>query len=105
MTLRNLYCNPSTGLWTLSDRDDVRTVTLVHEGLTPKHLSWNHSGTELAVTDTLGNISVISILTSINRWVSKRCVWGAEDNLSDPVGLMWLNQDRLVSFSSIDTAT
>ncbi|KAL8736286.1 MAG: hypothetical protein Q9166_000441 [cf. Caloplaca sp. 2 TL-2023] len=93
--LRNLYCDPATGLWTLSDGDDLGTVTMIHTGHTLKHLSWNHSGTELAVADTLGNISVFSLLVSINRCsVSRRCVLGAEDNLSAIVGLTWLNQDR-----------
>ncbi|KAL8701035.1 MAG: hypothetical protein Q9224_000687 [Gallowayella concinna] len=97
VTLQSLFCNPSTGLWTLSDEDDAKIITRTHDGHILKHLSWNHSGTELAVIDTLGNVSVFSLLTSINRCsVSKRCVLGAEDNLSVPVGLTWLNQDRLL---------
>ncbi|CAL8583760.1 hypothetical protein XPA_009378 [Xanthoria parietina] len=95
VTLRNLYCDPATGLWNLSDGEDAKAIALLHNGHTLKHLSWNHTGTELAVIDTLGNISVSSLLTSFNHSsVSRRCMLGAEDNLSVPVGSMWLNQDR-----------
>ncbi|KAL8709289.1 MAG: hypothetical protein Q9225_007469 [Loekoesia sp. 1 TL-2023] len=95
VTLRNLLCDPATGLWGLSDGDEAKIISLVHNGHPLKHLSWSHSGTELAVTDILGNISVFSLLIAINRCtVSRRCVLGAEDNLSTIVGLMWLNQDR-----------
>lgn len=100
MTLRNLHCDPTTGLWGLSEGDHAKIISLVHNGHSLKHLSWSLSGTELAVTDTLGNISVFSLLIAINRCtVSRRCVLGAEDNLSTVVGLMWLNQDRSVSAS------
>ncbi|KAL9060542.1 MAG: hypothetical protein Q9206_000986 [Seirophora lacunosa] len=95
VNLRNLYCNPATGLWTLSDGEEAKIIALSHNGYPLKHLSWSHSGTELAVTDILGNISVFSPLLAINRCtVSRRCILGAEDNLSVIVGLAWLNQDR-----------
>lgn len=98
MNLRNLYCNPATGFWTLSDGEEAKVIALSHNGYPLKHLSWSHSGTELAVTDILGNISVFSLLLAINRCTaSRRCILGAEDNLSVIVGLAWLNQDRSVS--------
>ena len=87
-------------MWSLSDGDEAKMIALVHNGQTLKHLSWNHTGTELAVIDTLGGISVSSLLNSVNRSsILKRCVLGAEDNLSIPVGSMWLNQDRPVSLT------
>ncbi|KAL8985855.1 MAG: hypothetical protein Q9205_000573 [Flavoplaca limonia] len=93
--LRNLYCDPTSGLWKLSNGDEAKAVVQAHDRHTLKHLSWNHTGTELAVIDNLGNISVSSLLSSINRSsLSSRCVLGAEDDLSAPVGSMWLNQDR-----------
>ncbi|KAL8920524.1 MAG: hypothetical protein Q9172_004478 [Xanthocarpia lactea] len=95
VTLRNLYCDPASGLWNLSDGDEAKEVALVHAGQTLKHLSWNDPGTDLAVIDTLGHISVFSLLTSINRCsVTKRCVLGVENNFSVPVGSTWLSQDR-----------
>ncbi|KAL8835573.1 MAG: hypothetical protein Q9170_003257 [Blastenia crenularia] len=95
LTLRNLYCDPATGLWRLSEGGEAKNITLIHDGHALKHLSWSHSGTELAVTDALGNISVFSLHITIDRCiVSRRCVLGAEDDLSTIVGLMWLNQDR-----------
>ena len=82
----------------MSDGDEAKIVTLVHNGHALKHLSWSHAGTELVITDALGNISVFSLINAINRFnVSRRCVLGAEDSLSTVVGLTWLNQDRSVS--------
>lgn len=99
VTLRNLYCDPATGLWKLSKGDEAKIVALVHEGHPLKHVSWSHPGTELAAADELGNISIYSLLIAINRCsISRRCVLGAEDSLSTIVGLMWLNQERAVSF-------
>lgn len=101
VTLRNLYCSPVTGLWELSEGDEAKIIAVVHNGNPLKHLSWSHSGTELAVTDILGNISVFSLAVAINHCtVSRRCALGTEDNLSAIVGLSWLNQDRSVSIIS-----
>ncbi len=87
-----------TGLWELSQGDEAKIIAVTHNGIPLKHLSWSHSGTELAVTDILGNISVFSLAIAINHCtVSRRCALGAEDNLSAIVGLSWLNQDRSVS--------
>ncbi|KAL9604464.1 MAG: hypothetical protein Q9219_000429 [cf. Caloplaca sp. 3 TL-2023] len=82
-------------LWDLSEGDEAKIISLAHNGHPLKHLSWNHSGTELAVIDTLGDLSIFSLLITVNFChVSRRCALGAEDNLSAVVGLMWLNQDR-----------
>ncbi|KAL8968144.1 MAG: hypothetical protein Q9183_002599 [Haloplaca sp. 2 TL-2023] len=86
------------GTWSLSGGDEASIITATHAGQVLKHLSWNHSGTELAVSDVVGNTSVYSVLVAVNRCsVSKRCVLEAEDNLSAVVGLAWLHQDRSVS--------
>lgn len=101
MTLRNLYCSPETGLWELSEGDEAKIIAVAHNGNPLKHLSWSHSGTELAVADILGNISVFTLAIAINHCtVSRRCALGTEDNLSAIVGLSWLNQDRSVSIVS-----
>ncbi|KAL8997228.1 MAG: hypothetical protein Q9169_003421 [Polycauliona sp. 2 TL-2023] len=86
------------------DGDDDRRIAPAHDGHTLKHLSWNHTGMELAVIDTRGNISVSSLVTSVNRCsVIRRCVLGAEDDLSVPVGSMWLNQDRALVLPGVAT--
>lgn len=98
VTLRSLYCDPTTGLWGLSKGDEAKVVALVHDGHPLKHVSWSHPGSELVVADKLGNVSIYSLLIAINRCsISRRCVLGAEDNLSTLVGLMWLNQERPLS--------
>ncbi|KAL8781895.1 MAG: hypothetical protein Q9194_000088 [Teloschistes cf. exilis] len=93
--LRNLNCDPLTGLWRLSQGEDAKVVSTIHAAHALKHLSWNHSGTELAVTDIFGSLSIFSVSVAINRCtVTKRCAVDAEDNLNAIVGLAWLHQDR-----------
>ncbi|KAL9587304.1 MAG: hypothetical protein Q9212_000351 [Teloschistes hypoglaucus] len=75
--------------------EDAKVVSTIHAAHALKHLSWNHSGTELAVTDIFGSLSIFSVSVAINRCtVTKRCALDAEDNLNAIVGLAWLHQDR-----------
>ena len=74
------------------------TLSTTHNEHPLKHLSWNHTGTELAVTNVFGHITVYTVLMLINRCiVTRQSDLGVEDNLGAVVGLMWLNQDRSVS--------
>ena len=61
------------------------------------HLCWNHSGAELAITDTFGRISVFVIPSALNRIVAvRRCTADPEDTLNGVVGLMWLHTEKSV---------
>lgn len=67
-----------------------------------EHISWNHVGSELAVIDVFGRISIYSILIAMNRMVPLRsCAQDLEDDLGAIVGIMWLNPDRTVCKSNI----
>lgn len=77
----------------------IEDVSKVHSGHQLVHLSWSHSGTELAIVDIYGQISIYTIMrmAPINRLgVVRRCVVDPEDNLSGVVGMMWLYTDKVV---------
>lgn len=101
MNLRLLLCNPKDGHWKLSEEYLADEVSAVHSEHAIVHLSWNHTGNDLAIVDEYGQISVFTILIALNRLtVSRRCIIDPEDNLSALVGFTWLNTERMV-FSGV----
>ena len=61
------------------------------------HLSWSHTGNELAVINFVGQISIYNIFIAINRVINtRRCALDAEDHLSAVIGLSWLHNNRPV---------
>lgn len=98
VSIRNLLCRPEDGKWTLSGDYPLNQFSSVHEQQTLVHLSWNQTGSELAVVDICGRISIFSILIAMNRFaVSRSCVLDQEDDMGAIVGLSWLNLDRPVA--------
>lgn len=90
-------CRAEDGKWTLSRDYPLNQNSSVHEQPNFVHLSWNQTGSELAVVDIFGRISIFSILIATNRFVmSSSCVLDQEDDLGAIVGLSWLNIDRPV---------
>lgn len=78
--------------------DDVSSVHNEHQIV---HLSWSHTGNELAVIDAFGQISVYNVLLAINRLnTMRRCTVDPEDNLCAVIGIMWLYSDRWVCLFS-----
>ena len=72
--------------------DDVSNLHNQHQ---IAHLSWGHAGTELAVIDVFGQISLYSIFMTINRIATMRkCTFDPEDNLSAVISMMWLYNDK-----------
>ena len=62
------------------------------------NISWNHQGSELAVFDCLGKVSILSVIVNLCEFsVPKKCVLDVEDNLNEVVGLLWLNTDKPVN--------
>ena len=97
MNLRHLVCSPKDGQWKLSEEYNADAVTTVHSEHQIVHLSWNHTGNDLAVFDLYGQISVFTILIALNRvTLMRRCISDPEDNLGAVVGHIWLNSDRMV---------
>lgn len=102
MNLRQLVCSPKDGQWKLSEEYNAEAVSVVHSEHKIVHLSWNHTGNDLAVFDIYGQISVFTILIALNRLtVIRRCLTDPEDNLGAVVGYMWLNTERMVLSRSL----
>ncbi|KAI9706527.1 MAG: mediator complex subunit [Candelina mexicana] len=95
ITVQNLYCNSEDGKWALSKAYPVTRSAFVHEGHQVVHLLWSSTGSELAVVDLCGRISIFSIYISINRFAPIRpASVDTDDELSAIVGLYWLNNER-----------
>lgn len=78
----------------------MNSITEVHGGTQLVHLCWNETGSELAVVDCLGRVSIYSLSLGLN---SINCLRQASLDTSDDsnqiVGMMWLNTSRAVSVS------
>ena len=98
INVRSVVCGPKDGRWTLSQGYPTPQVSRVHGGLQLCHLSWNHSGTDLAIVDVLGRISVFTFMTALNRLgATRENISDQEDDLGAVVGLIWLNSGRMVA--------
>lgn len=61
---------------------------------------WNTLGTELAVVDNLGRVSLYAVYMSVNMLqCTRNYITDQEDDLSALVGFWWLNTDKAVSFA------
>lgn len=98
MNLRHLECRPSDGKWILSDDTPLNPVTEAHGGHRLVHLSWNEVGSELAVADSSGRVSIYNIAIGLNSLAGQRqASYDADEDGAQIVGMMWLNIQRSVS--------
>jgi mediator of RNA polymerase II transcription subunit 16, fungi type len=107
--VRHLVCRPSDGKWALSDESPLHPLQLAgdpHDGhslvqlVQLVHLSWNEAGSDLAVVDSSGRISIYAISTAVNNLALQRpAILDPDDDGSQLVGMMWLNIDRSVETS------
>lgn len=96
---RYLHCRPSDGRWTLSDDTPFPPVTEAHGGQTLVHICWNETGTELAVVDSSGRVSIYSISIALNSIAGQRqASFDPDDEANQIVGMMWLNTHRSVCY-------
>ncbi|KAJ5714011.1 Mediator complex subunit Med16 [Penicillium malachiteum] len=92
VSVRNLKCDSSDGKWVLSEETPLPPITDAHGGHPLVHLSWNETGTEMAVVDYLGRISIYSLSFSLNSITGVRPVhYDSGDDSNQIVGMMWLN--------------
>lgn len=90
----------SDGKWGLSEETPLPSVTEAHGGHPLVHLSWNETGSEMAVVDYLGRVSIYSISLALNSITGVRQVhYDSGDDSNQIVGMMWLNTQRMVSLS------
>ncbi|TVY50079.1 Mediator of RNA polymerase II transcription subunit [Lachnellula occidentalis] len=90
--LRNLRCHPGTGNWGLSEPTPTPAFTATLDGGPLKHLSWSPTGSELAIIDCAGRVTILSIFSSLNKPTLHRAGTGDPvDDLYGVVGCYWLN--------------
>lgn len=101
VNVRHLQCRPSDGKWVLSEESSLGAVMEAHSGSQLVHLSWNETGSELAVVDCLGRVSIYSISMALNSITGLRqATFDSSDDSNQVIGMMWLNTSRSVSNSS-----
>lgn len=92
LELRNLRCNPDDGSWALSEPTLTPPLTNNMDGGPLKHLCWSPTGSELAVIDTAGRVTILAIFSSLNKpSLSRTCQIDPSDDLHRVVGCYWLN--------------
>ncbi|PYH92172.1 mediator of RNA polymerase II transcription subunit 16 [Aspergillus ellipticus CBS 707.79] len=96
VNVRHLQCRPSDGKWALSEETPLLPITEAHGGHPLAHLSWNEAGSELAVVDLAGRISIYSIPIALNSVNGLRQPAFEPDDGAQIVGMMWLNTQRSV---------
>ncbi|KAL4893963.1 mediator complex, subunit Med16 [Aspergillus ambiguus] len=97
VNLRHLECRPSDGKWVLSDDTRLFALTEVHGGHPLVHLCWNELGSELAVIDSSGRVSIYNIAIALNSLSGQRqAAFDPDDDGGQIVGTMWLNVQRSV---------
>ncbi|EED24095.1 RNA polymerase II Mediator complex subunit Sin4, putative [Talaromyces stipitatus ATCC 10500] len=95
--VRHLACNPTDGKWGLSDEYPQNQIAQLHLGQQLLHLCWNETGSDLAVLDASGRISILSIPTALNNLaISRQTVVDPPDDGAQVVGMMWMNSNRAV---------
>jgi len=98
VNVRHLQCRPSDGKWVLSEDSSLGPISEAHNGSQLVHLSWNETGSELAVVDCLGRVSIYSISMALNSITGLRqASFDSSDDSNQVVGMMWLNTSRSVS--------
>ncbi|KAH8592398.1 mediator complex, subunit Med16 [Bisporella sp. PMI_857] len=90
--VQNLRCNPKDGTWALSEPVLTPPVAEDHPDIQLKHLIWSSHGSELAIIDAVGRITILTIFASINKpSLSRSCRIDPIDDLQRVVGCYWLN--------------
>lgn len=97
VNVRHLQCRSLDGKWQLSEHSSLAAVTETHGGSQLTHLCWNETGSELAVVDCLGRVSIYSLSMALNCVTGLRqASFDSGDDSSQIVGMMWLNTSRSV---------
>jgi hypothetical protein len=98
--VRHLVCRSSDGKWTLSDESPLQPAGDPHDSqslIQLVHLSWNEAGSDLAVVDSSGRVSIYALSVTVNNLALQRsATLDPDDDGSQLVGMMWLNLDRSV---------
>src|SRR5271168_3116069 len=86
LELRNLRCHPENGIWGLSEPTITPPLTSTMDGGPLKHLCWSPTGSELAVIDAAGRVTILAIFSSLNKpTLSRHCQADPADDLHSVV--------------------
>ncbi|PKY07581.1 mediator of RNA polymerase II transcription subunit 16 [Aspergillus campestris IBT 28561] len=96
VNLRYLHCQPVDGKWDLSDDNPSTLPMETSPGHVVVHLSWNELGSDLAVVESSGRVSIFSIGIALNSVNAYRPAVDPDDDSAQVVGMMWLNSQRSV---------
>ncbi|KAK2624763.1 hypothetical protein QTJ16_005956 [Diplocarpon rosae] len=92
LELRNLRCHPTDGSWGLSEPTVTPGFAPPLDGGLLKHISWSPTGSDLAVIDSAGRVTILSVFTSLNKpSLSRSAQADPADDLHGVVGSYWLN--------------
>ncbi|KAH8662907.1 mediator of RNA polymerase-like protein II transcription subunit 16 [Tricladium varicosporioides] len=92
LELRNLRCHPENGTWGLSEPSTTPPFTQTMDGGPLKHLCWSPTGSDLAVIDSAGRITIVSLFSSLNKpAIHRTSQFDPADDLCGVVGCYWLN--------------
>ncbi|KAJ5135801.1 Mediator complex subunit Med16 [Penicillium bovifimosum] len=93
--VRHLQCRPSDGKWMLEEESALTLTLETHSDNQLAHLSWNETGSELAVIDYSGRICLYSISIALNSIsVLRHAEFDTSDDGSQVIGMMWLNSSQ-----------
>jgi len=94
LTLQSLRCDPVDGSWGMTETST--TSPLCHDDIQLKHLTWSPSGSDLAVIDSVGRVTILTMFASINRpSMSSNPQADPVDDLQRVVGCYWLNMQTV----------
>lgn len=97
VVVRHLICSPADGKWSLSEEYPQHHIVQHHIGQRLLHLCWNEIGSDLAVLDASGRVSILTINAALNNLaVSRQAIADPSDDGAQVVGMMWLNSNRAV---------
>ncbi|KAL2067489.1 hypothetical protein VTL71DRAFT_1914 [Oculimacula yallundae] len=93
LELRHLRCSTEDGTWALSEPTITPNFSSALDGGPLKHISWSPTGSDLAVIDAAGRVTILAIFSALNKpGLSRACQNDPVDDLHGVVGCYWLNQ-------------
>lgn len=93
LELRSLQRCSTDGAWTLSEANTTPHLIPNFDGGPVKHLTWSPSGSDLALIDACGRVSILGIFSSLNK-PAVIARYGQSDPAEDQlavVGCAWLS--------------
>ena len=89
---RNLRNSLSNNQWSLNEPEATTYLTHTLDGGPLKHLSWSPHGSELAVIDAAGRVTILHLFASLNKPALLRLgQLDPPEDLHGVVGCFWLN--------------